>query len=128
MTFLQPSFSGAALILAGADHLLNRMRHRSQPRMRFVISATQFEPRVAAVLILLFRVHCGSAITGFVSEPASGWRLAGLGAFSSAGCDCHAVRPLEASMDHKVLEQPAQNANKLKLLSRPLRSLSTPVT
>jgi hypothetical protein len=81
MTFLQPIVLwGLPLILLPVlIHLLNRMRHRSQPwaAMRFVISATRSSvshEKLRQFLILLFRVLAVLLLVLFLSRPlAGGW-------------------------------------------------------
>ena len=81
MTFLQPFILWALplVLLPVIIHLLNRMRHRSQPwaAMRFLVSATRSSAgheRLRQFLILLFRVLAVLTLVLFVSRPlAGGW-------------------------------------------------------
>src|SRR5438874_13196099 len=81
MTFLQPIILwGLPLILLPVViHLLNRMRHRSQPwaAMRFLISATRSSvshAKLRQFLILLFRIFAVLMLVLFLSRPlAGGW-------------------------------------------------------
>jgi hypothetical protein len=81
MTFLQPLVLwGLPLILLPIIiHLLNRIRHRSQPwaAMRFLVSATRSSisnARLRQWLILLFRVLAVLMLVLFLSRPlAGGW-------------------------------------------------------
>ena len=81
MTFLQPFvLLGLPLILLPVlIHLINRMRHRSQPwaAMQFLLSASRSsvnQQKLRQFLILLFRVLAVSALIFFLSRPlAGGW-------------------------------------------------------
>lgn len=81
MTFLQPLVLwGLPLVLLPVlIHLLNRLRHRSQPwaAMRFLISATRTSvsrARLRQFLVLLFRVLAVLTLILFLSRPlAGGW-------------------------------------------------------
>lgn len=81
MTFLQPFVLwGLPLILLPIIiHLINRLRHRTQPwaAMRFLISATRTsvsQAKLRQFLILLFRVLAVLALIFFLSRPlAGGW-------------------------------------------------------
>jgi hypothetical protein len=81
MTFLQPSVLWALplVLLPVIIHLLNRLRHRSQPwaAMRFLVSATRTsvsQAKLRQFLILLFRVLAVLMLVLFVSRPlAGGW-------------------------------------------------------
>jgi hypothetical protein len=81
MTFLQPFILwGLPLILLPVlIHLINRMRHRTQPwaAMRFLLSATRHSvshAKLKQFLILLFRVLAVLMLVLFLSRPlAGGW-------------------------------------------------------
>jgi hypothetical protein len=81
MTFLQPFILWGlpVVLLPILIHLLNRMRHRSQPwaAMQFLVSATRSSvnnARLRQWLILLFRVLAVLMLVLFLSRPlAGGW-------------------------------------------------------
>src|SRR5258707_12013904 len=81
MTFLQPFILWALplVLLPVIIHLLNRMRHRTQPwaAMRFLISATRSSvsnAKLRQFLILLCRVMAVAALILFLARPlAGGW-------------------------------------------------------
>lgn len=81
MTFLQPLVLwGLPLVLLPVlIHLLNRLRHRSQPwaAMRFLIAASRTSvsrARLRQFLVLLFRVLAVLTLVLFLSRPlAGGW-------------------------------------------------------
>lgn len=81
MTFLQPYILwGLPLVLLPVIiHLLNRLRHRTQPwaAMRFLVSATRTSvsrARLRQLLVLFFRVLAVLALILFLSRPlAGGW-------------------------------------------------------
>lgn len=81
MTFLQPTILwGLPLVLLPVIiHLINRMRHRTQPwaAMRFLVSATRSsvnQAKLRQFLILLFRVLAVAMLVLFVARPlAGGW-------------------------------------------------------
>jgi len=81
MTFLQPFVLWALplVLLPVLIHLLNRLRHRSQPwaAMRFLVSATRAsvsQAKLRQFLILLFRVLVVLMLILFVGRPlAGGW-------------------------------------------------------
>lgn len=81
MTFLQPLVLWALplILLPVVIHLINRMRHRSQPwaAMRFLLSATRSSmghAKLRQFLILLFRVLAVLMLILFLSRPlAGGW-------------------------------------------------------
>ncbi|HVY70963.1 MAG TPA: BatA domain-containing protein, partial [Verrucomicrobiae bacterium] len=81
MTFLQPYILWALplIFLPVVIHLLNRLRHRSQPwaAMRFLLTATRSSTghaRLRQFLILLFRVLALFALILFLGRPlAGGW-------------------------------------------------------
>lgn len=107
MTFLQPFvLLGLPLILLPVlIHLINRMRHRSQPwaAMQFLLSASRSsvnQQKLRQFLILLFRVLAVSALILFLSRPlAGGW----LGwAFSAAPDTIVILLDRSASMDERL--------------------------
>src|SRR6476620_6888284 len=81
MTFLQPFVLwGLPLILLPVIiHLINRMRHRTQPwaAMRFLVAATRSSvghAKLRQFLILLFRVLAVLMLILFIGRPlAGGW-------------------------------------------------------
>lgn len=81
MTFLQPFVLWALplILLPVIIHLLNRLRHRSQPwaAMRFLLSATRSSTghaKLRQFLILLFRVLAVLMLVLFIGRPlAGGW-------------------------------------------------------
>jgi hypothetical protein len=81
MTFLEPMMLWGLplLLLPVIIHLLNRLRHRSQPwaAMRFLIAATRSSTsntKLRQWLILLFRILSVAALVLFLARPlAGGW-------------------------------------------------------
>lgn len=107
MTFLQPLILWALplIFLPVIIHLINRMRHRTQPwaAMRFLLSATRSsvnQAKLRQFLILLFRVLAVAALVLFLARPlAGGW----LGwAFSAAPDAILVLLDRSASMESLV--------------------------
>jgi hypothetical protein len=81
MTFLEPLMLWGLplLLLPVIIHLLNRLRHRSQPwaAMRFLLAATRSSTsntKLRQLLILLFRILTVAALVFFLARPlAGGW-------------------------------------------------------
>jgi hypothetical protein len=81
MTFLQPLilFGLPLILLPVIIHLLNRMRHRTQPwaAMRFLVTANRSstsQAKLRQLLVLLFRVLAVLMLVLFLSRPlAGGW-------------------------------------------------------